>query len=925
MQVMSEEDKLAPSQQGISQRQTTTVLTGEPLLEDIQRSLVTQQSIATAGAVSYVLTGLLSTLLPAQSKEGADASKEALEFVRSGLKKYQEEEGTSGESVGTSETEVPMTAGLFDPVAEATRALQKIVSQGPSTISNESAAIRNGMSSQDNKQVEKTLLGMAGLDTLTESQRAFVKNRISKLAELIANNNKIGGSALMKFGISELIMLLMSRGIDLDTDASLSQDQKDTLLQVLKQISDSISAANLDFMTKTQQSSQEYSDLASGDPKRLKTLLANLLRTISLPTGTNKEALSAVASLLAEKLIHKKKTDDEKALSSPDEKEVSDELKAALEELVASGAISPEIKQAFMQYVLPVLGREIAAINSQSLKNDLKSSDAGTIEKSLRKLSGFDKTQETPVVQKVLVDYLKAMTMALAFMAQIRSLISRLESAFTSELSKAKLEGISSQVQASLEKYQKELETISKTYKDQVEGIEKAKLMKIFMPLIAVILAIVAVIVSAVSLFGAAFTGGASAVGGAFAVTAIAKLIAACVAFSVSVAACVLTIIDSGCQWGKGKSVAQLICDAAGISDPATVAAISWTINIAVILITAVATCGIGIPAALGNAGALISSALGKTIGETVRAILQEVIQNLLKRQLLKMIISALIGTFFSSGLVTQGLVAMIKAFQKVAGTQNEELANILGTILTIVVMLAAMFFGGKITGGSWKEYIGKILAQFKSFGRGIGNFFSKNIGGLKSFFKQCTEIGAKAAFEELFSRMKEALKRIFDGIADALKDLKPSETQKAVNIVQSTTEVAAEASSSVVEKTLLQLIQRLQKINVSPTILETMKVVATLLQITTSVIRAISAKQGQDNKTALAALERDAGAAEALSSFLSMMSKGPGLDLEETVRKINQGSKEMAETWEQFVNFVAGLIASASERVSDLTTRGAY
>jgi hypothetical protein len=806
--------------------------------------------IAEGNAAGNSITSLTSdsTLQDALNALSSGISDQDPESMKSLL-------GKITQSIISSQSEVASGTPTTTTFASFMLKLLGLTPSTPPPISHETQEVLNGMASSDASSVEKTLLSFVDLNALnlTPDQKALVESKIKDLANSIALANFTGGAWPLQSTLSAVVLA------GLIGPLNLSDEQKAVVSPILATIAEKIAGANDESLTHTPEMSQEYADLTSLDSSKLSALFSSMLDPTTLPTGIDPEAMKNVLSQLATALATSGVD-----IASVDPAAVKSILTKALGDLVASGAISAEDSAAFTQSVLPSVVTNITDITGDQASAMIRSGDPETIKKGLTiAIGGTDDLP--PADQAAVGDYLSALTQALAFIAVIRAEITKLQGQFTQELANAKLSQIGDQIQQAVANATKELEKIAKTQRKSLHQLKKAKFMRIFMPLIMLIVTYIMTIVTVVSIIGAPFTGGASAI------ASIAATAALITALACTMTAMVITVADACCTWSTGKGMMQTICDKAGIKDPALQALVNLAVNMTVIIITTICTLGVGatmIPGKLAQIAVETGEEVGMSVAkEIIASSLKACVSGVMGR----VIVSTLIGTLFSSGIVMAGLTKLIKLFCK-----DEMTAMIVAMVLNIAMMLAA---------------IAIVMKALPSGAKAAGTSVSD---AAKSAGRSSITIGAERAAGS--------------GISGA------------VSVTSDSLEQIAKQSQ--IMTMLKKLIETLKHGLMSGQILQIIEALSQLLQMVQGIVMATMSIQTGMLQKQLAKIEGELAALEAAYTFMKDLSKmGP----EATIEKLNESSKEMHEDWSKLVDLVAGFIQGAMQNMDKLANQGAY
>jgi hypothetical protein len=310
------------------------------------------------------------------------------------------------------------------------------------------------------------------------------------------------------------------------------------------------------------------------------------------------------------------------------------------------------------------LGAKLAAINEQKWTQDSLSTNQGVVFTSLQKLSNIEYNPNLSPQEKMIgMDYLKVLSMALAFMATVRARTAELEGDAEKKLSQGKLDIAKEQVALSKTTYEKTFKEIDTEIAKIKEAKKTQEILRIVMPIVTALMAVISIIVTIVT-FGAA----APIVTGIM-VVLIAATAAAMVAIQVT-------------------DAMNKMCDALGYPDPSTIedpaekekaaairAAITFGVQLAAMVVMIAATLGAGaavLPAMLGMQSVQIFGQIGSIAAQTSA------------KMLTSMVITMTVSTLMTSGLLTIGITTFLK---KVCNA-SDDVAKYLGLALTILLSI---------------------------------------------------------------------------------------------------------------------------------------------------------------------------------------------------------------------------------------------
>jgi len=693
----------APSQEGVGgSSHPVDVRTSDPIIVPGTTVQGTRQADLQLGAALVAL--VTSTFVPQTPSPHAG---EDLEFIRD-LETLTEE----GEPVFSTEMEpgavlfkqLQAGPGAEVPEGPATafdkwlEELQASIFQPLPQLTDEQKELLTHMQSTDKAVILTTLLSLANLDavSMTDTERTDIEEKLSTLSELIANANEEGGFPFMNIGIPFFIQ----KGLRLllETPYSPPDDPEAPPLsaydKVLENISTALADGKMAELTSEETPDPAFTALFSGDDQQVERQLLALLQRANIletpPDGLTKEEILTIMHSLSEKMASRTREGSDVDFRSIDQETLSRAVIELMEEL----GVPPNLISVFQTAIAPALVEEMVVINTVQMHKQLYSADVEKVQAALENLSGIGRSSMPPADRAVSMDYLKALAMALAFMAQIRGLITRLEGMLTDALSHAKLQDIAGQMAMSAKLLETKLTEAVKSWETQQSQLLTAKILRILMPIFAFVIAIISLLL----LIASAVTGGATAP------LAIALLVGA---IAISSAMAVYTLVDMVVSLSTHKSCFQHLFEACKIEDEFTKGAIETGIQIALAAFIAILTLGAGIIVAVGQ---IVKTFVSKGIEVTAKEVLKEVLKQLvkaLKSTMGKIFLASMIGMLFSGGFVPQLFIKLFKALGC-----DDTTAQILAAIFTLLAMLTTMF---AILGPSLKSALDKIKNMFKS------------------------------------------------------------------------------------------------------------------------------------------------------------------------------------------------------------------
>ncbi len=820
-----------------------------------------------------------------QKQNGSDGNED-LAFIRSATEEYGLEDFSPNSPMLQKMDNSAKSSLEEDPV---TAHFQKLIASisDQETMSEKSEAILKGFSSTNSQKVTEILIQESGFIDTKHISPALL-NEFQRLGAMIAEVNSSGENSILNIAVPELLHLSFLKSLDLSQNPTLNREQKELLSKALYTAAQKISSANLEKITTRESADPEYTRLTSGNEEEVSAVINSFIEGIDLSglTETEQAALQALTISLASKSFA---PDVKMRLLSNDPIVVQNALEIILG---GSFALSPF----FMQTLLPAIASGMGGLNEVELQKMLKSSSPESIELALGVLSGVaTSTTMEPQAKKIVLDYLKVLTDALVFMAQIRSLITRLEGAFTQAIAAAKTASISEQIKNAMELYLMKADEVNQKYIENAKKIEKAKLLKIFMPIIAILLLVVAIIMIVVSLVGTVATGGASLVGLAL----VAKIIALVVALVVTSAVLIYTVVDAISTWSTGKG----ILERAFADEPESKrSALIMAVNLAITIGTAVLTFGVAI-------GTAIAMSVVQGINASLKATIQIALQ-LMKAAMKELFTGALaaqmiglaMGALFSSGFIQEVFIKMFKAMGA-----GDEAATIMTMVLMILIMLATVIAGA---GGTLLSTLSSAVSGVKMVGTAITT-------AIKDMLTQGFATVAKNILQKIKDMIKEFISTIQKKIGELL-DLKIfSKSKKAFDGIASTSKAGAQtamgAGPTATERMLKRLIDYLKEHAMMP--VNALKFITAALQVASQAVTADAARTRAGINKALAALERESIALEAVTAFLQ--STG-AISSKSTLHSLSESSKKMFDDWQSLCTLIAGFIMSISQSTTE-------
>ncbi len=924
------------SQQGVQDpTQSRTVKSNDPVLAspDPQKSsseFSQMNAEVTKSIIQYAMTlfGMesqtsLTTLV--QKENGKNATDDELTFVRQAIEDYstESEAGVDYLKTDTTTTDVKLpkagtekTPEAKDPIDAWIKSINDLMTD-LDPVSTENSTILKTLESKDSQAIAQMLIEASGLETLTNLSPADKELAIAKfndLAKIIAEKNENGGSYLTGLPIGSFLTVVFARTLGIADDKSLSAEQKELLASLLNNAAEKVASANFQSITSREEPSAEYKTLTGEDSEAIQKLLNEFIKDIdaSKLSADQKAALDAKMAELSKKLTDKSLDESVRSKLLSNNPDVVKEVLISL--LGDMSDVPAPVSQFLLSQIVPTIAQSMGAINEIELNARLKSSNPEEVEQALNILSGLAHDNTLPPTEKKIIqDYLKVLCQALAFMAQIRSLITRLEGEFTQAIAAAKMATASEQTKNAMKLMETKLEEIQKKYVENADKIRTAEILKYLMPIIAVILLIVAIIVLVVSLIGAIPSGGATAAVG---LTVVAQIIALVVAIMVTTAVLVFTIVDTIVNWTTNKGIMDHIYDACGLNDPTARKGITMAINVALVVIIGALTLGAGIVGGIATMASQGVQMTAQVVLQTVMQILKETLKQLFTGPIGAQMIGLIMNAVFSSGFVQDILVKFFKAL----GLDDEK-----AMIMTMVVMIIVMLMTILATCGK------SIMSGIKSIATAVKSGVQSAGDGIKTALEQ----GIKQTLMNIFKAIKEKLEALMATLAEKLTNLKnnfmdklntlKAGVQAAGETAKSGAGAALEAAMSAVWKALQRLkdmlLQNAELVKNPMNLVKLMELVTAALQVSAQAIKASSAATSAQINQDLAKLAKEVAALEAVMEFLKTAGKiGPQV----TMDALNDSAQQMFEDWKKLINMVASFILDASQRTTELHNKAA-
>ena len=931
---------LPPSQSGIGGTLGKhLVLTNEPHPDEPQFAGLGNWSIQLGTALAYTLTGIpLPPDLGTQA--GAANLEEELAFIQSGTDETIPGRGADETTVSppTIEEGAPQEAETV--LDQWLTSLWEGVPTDPAMLPPEVGVTIERMQSNKPEDVYEALLEMANLESMDLSQvdREAVIAQLNQLAQTIANANDAGGSVVLNLTVPELVSAFLAGALTYQDDPAVSSEHKELFNTVISTVGQNLASINFDSLIGVQEPSQEYQDLTSGEPTQIATLLASLLSTRSLPEGLSQSGVNAIVGELSLVLSAGPPA------TSPNPANVEQMLREAIESLTAQGKISPLQAELFSTELLPILSQDIAQINETKLLQDTRSTNPTTVESALIELTGAGSDPALSEAEnKFVMDYLKALTVALSFMAQIRCLISTLENEFSQELAIAKMNTIADQVSQASNLFMTKVQEITTGSVDYLKSLSKQKLMRILMPLIAIAVAITSIILIVASIAATVATGGAAGATIAASAAVVGKLIALTVGLVTASAALAITVADAACQWTASKGLFEMLGEAMGVEDPAAIAAISMAFQVLIMVIVAVCTLGAGLAvgaARLVSIGA--ETAMKTAVSALGQAALRVIREEGLRRALVGSIQMGTLTALFLGTIMTGIVPALSKGLimaLKEAGMDEKD-AAILATIIIMLLVLVSM-----VALQQGRSGIKAGLQSIPGVVRGAATSLKSSLDSMRQValnalnrienFLRTGLTSSNASLSAIVNRILEQIATFARKIAETLRTTLrniPDQARQAREAAQAAAQRAGTAVRDALQdifrsdisfafyRTLGMITDAIRDI-APTTALRVMTVITEGISVATAAIQAEASRTHAEHLETLAGIKEEAAGFESMLVFLTQLQ---GVDQTQTIDNITESTQEASDNWLRLVQMVGSFINNASQNLTTLTSRGA-
>lgn len=632
---------------------------------------VISRSIATSGSATAPL--LLSTDPDAVyrgllAESGIDSdpallndpkTKTALESALKQMAQAMASKNASGSSIDGMDTfdASKITESLSSLIPSGLTDTQK--AQLVSYLDNVSTAYcaqasLSDLQSTDPTTVYNALLYNTGVEfdyqNLSDAQKTEFANALTAMAEKMASQNATGVPvALTSFNSSTVLAYLQSL-----VDPSMLGNDVDSFNSYLNACAVAIGSLNAASGNSPPQDPQ-MAGMTSTDPAAVKTTITSLLKAQGL-TDEQIAQLGTQLDALASKIATANATSAGSGLDICD----PTQLATALTQL-SGWEDDPTItatsvpSSALMSAAINALAKGYAAINKDYYTQLSQSTDPAVVLNALTHLSGvMTDPSLTPEERALDLNYLAVMAQALAFMSKVRAKIAILEANFQRTVGQAKLGTIKDESNLSQATYSTQIDKIKDQVSSAISKLKQAAMWKWLGPILTIIMAII----SAIIIIGTLGAG-----------TAVGVALLACV-----IAMTILTVVQ---QTTNGITK---LAEAMGIHDPVAQNAFSFGLQAIMMAIMLVAT--------LGAAAPMIASEAALTFGAQIA----EVAGSLATTTGLVIGISMAVSLAMSTGILTDGLVALFKKMG-----MSEQDAAIAAMVTAIAIMLVLMLASFKL------------------------------------------------------------------------------------------------------------------------------------------------------------------------------------------------------------------------------------
>ena len=881
--------------------------TQEPRLPDVDEKML-EGLQPSRHAMIPVLLGVLGVdldVLTSKAKKKTSRHGEDLTFVREGetLEAHEGEELELGEFSSLTGLEAPPQGGEEGaPLPETkafddwTEGLSDAFFSALPPLDSQTQKKLSTLTSTDANSIYALLLQLAQVDTLDASleEKEAIRTQLQSLSQTIAQANEDHNIDLsfLRQGCGFLIQGDLRALLHTPNNPKAARTPYDV---ALTNLCDNLAEVNAEAASSEANPLEEFTSIFGNDSLSTKATLDQLLKKAHLleplPEGVTQEEVDTLLQALASKIVLKHQAKEDQSLQTV----APETLTKELEELLQEAGIMPSPQ--LLSTILPSLAQEMSKVNREQMQSWLYSSNQGHVQQALEELSGVNRSDLKKDEKETVKNYLQVLTMALILMAQIRSYIAQLDGLMSNEVSKAQMANISEQLKLSQDLLIEKLSEAKKQFEVNATQIATANFLKIFMPIVALVLALIAL----ASVIATICTAGAAAPLSAVAITCLVLAVAA------SVVTVGISIADLVSEATTGKSIWEKIFEAIHVTDETTQ---NWIQSIVMIAL-AVLTVGAGMVSALGSAIAnAVKTAVAQGLKEGLKAFLKALLQSLkdfgkfASSTIGKMVISTLILPVLTAPIISQSILKALKALLK-----NDTEAIILTAVIMVLISIASILL---LNIADIKNAIGRLTGKLK-------------MGAPKITPPPVPEVTVEAP-----SAPKPTVSAVPKGPtpppepgagAPAPVETPPSKTEAAKEAEAVAGQIANDIkplveAEEVSTETLKAIATRLIK-----KALERLYDISQLLDIISNVIQAISNFNVSQIKKELAQITFLTGALEACFDEVATLRE---LGVDAMLKMVSDAEGDFTAAWEALCNEIADFIESAMKFMDRLHTVGA-
>jgi len=374
----------------------------------------------------------------------------------------------------------------------------------PSSV-DEGAAFENRttlLTATEQEEVYAALVSLTGLEineTLTPKEKKRLEDALQKLAKQIANDNERGEPVADLHSFDPSVVLKALTNLVRQADISLDRDTQNILENtLLPAAANSVAALN----ATSGEEPPVYPDFETlNTSTNSNEIYESLLNNVDL-SGYSDEELAVILpqlQMLAQSIATQNGSAGVSGIESPNAETVSQTLMALLG-IDDNPALSTEAK-AYLRSIAGDMAENIASMNEAKWTQDTYSADKGVVFDALKKLSNLDyDTTLSPEEKLATEDYLKVLSMVMAFMSQIRTKMAQLDAYAEKLQATGQAEETKNRTAVALERYADTMDKIKEALHKIKEAKEKGALLKVIGPVIgSIIIAIVAALLVTVA------------------------------------------------------------------------------------------------------------------------------------------------------------------------------------------------------------------------------------------------------------------------------------------------------------------------------------------------------------------------------------------------------------------------------------------